>query len=281
MSSLNPPTVPAAIKPTETLTVTEEDPSRRLLSLLVPNLGSVSLAKRLVRPESYAQALASACDIPKWRRIANRLADYSERNDGFFFVQIGAHDGKSGDVVRPNVIQHSWKGLLVEPVPSTFRKLQANYLGHTGLRFANVAVSDRCGTSTMLAAKELADGQNNPLSQMSSLQPEVVEKHAWMVEAVDDYVESIEVATTTLPALFEEHGIERLDGLFVDTEGHDKVVLDQLDLTDVAPRFIMYEHAHLPRTSQRQLYDHFKSHGYHLTRLRRDIFAELADKTAA
>lgn len=246
----------------------------RNLRKLVPHAGDVPLSKRLTRPESYRQVLAEVRDLPKWRRIRACLDDYTERNGGFFFVQLGAHDGVAGDPIRRHVIKHGWHGLLVEPVPHVFERLRANYAGQEGLEFDNVAVSDRNGTATMLAGIELPNGARNPLSSMSSLHPNVVQKHGWLADGLDGLVQTIDVPTVTLPTLMEANGVEQIDGLFVDTEGHDKVILDQLcDLTHL-PRFILFEHTHLSRQATSGLEDSLSGLGYGLTTMRRDIFAE-------
>jgi len=242
---------------------------------MAPNLGKVSLAKRILRPQSYLNALAALKDVPKWKKIEKHLAEYTECNGSFFFVQIGANDGVGADPVREHVLNHNWKGLLVEPVPHVFEALKRNYQGHLGLDFANVAVTERQGTATMLAAVALPTGKRNPMSPMSSFDPLVVEKHRWMVDDLNGLVAPTDVKTTTLPGLFEQYGVGKIDGLFVDTEGHDKIVLDQLNMETNAPHFIMYEHAHLSATRQIQLTDRFSDYGYSVTNLRRDTFAEL------
>jgi FkbM family methyltransferase len=190
-------------------------------------------------------------------------------------VQIGANDGIRNDPIRQHVIKYGWQGLLVEPVPHVFRSLKHNYAGQDRLSFANVAVDSHSGRATMLTAKELAAGANNPMSSMSSFHEDVVKKHEWLVESLDGLVEEQQVPTVTLRSLLNDYAINRIDGLFVDTEGHDKVVLDQLNLATHKPQFILYEHVHLSRTDQATLIGRFEENGYSITAMRRDTFAEL------
>jgi hypothetical protein len=60
---------------------------------------------------------------------------------GFFFVQIGAHDGKEADPIHDFVRQRHWKGLLVEPQPEAFARLQTHYRDCPGLTFENAAIT--------------------------------------------------------------------------------------------------------------------------------------------
>lgn len=242
---------------------------------LAPHIGNVSLARRLTRASTYQQIVAEMKDVPKWRKIHEHLTAYSERTGDFFFVQIGANDGVTGDPIRRHVQQSGWSGLLVEPVPHVFAQLRKNYAGQPGLKFANVAVAQTDGTATMLAAVQLPGGRANPLSPVSTFDREVLRKHEWMADNPNDLTQPIDVPTRTLSTLFEEYGVRQLDGLFIDTEGYDKVVLDQLDLETHAPRFILYEHGHLGPEACGELALRFSTAGYDLTTLRRDTFAEL------
>src|SRR5687767_667926 len=49
------------------------------------------------------------------------------RHPQFFFVQIGANDGRRGDPVFQFIRQYRWRGLLLEPQPDVFRVLVRNY----------------------------------------------------------------------------------------------------------------------------------------------------------
>lgn len=55
-----------------------------------------------------------------------------------------------------------------------------------------------------------------------------------------------EVETTTLEQLLNEQGVDPKDitAAFVDTEGYDYVVMDQLFDTSAEPNMIQYEHVH-------------------------------------
>ena len=247
---------------------------------IAPILGKSSLKRRIFRAESYGKAVDELVDLPKWRRIRKQLSEYTERNGGFFFVQIGANDGIQNDPIRKHVRKDGWKGLLVEPVPHVFSQLVRNYRSYSGLQFANVAVSDKSGTAPMLTAVELPGTAKNPMNQISSFRRDVIEKHSWMVGDVEQAVVATEVDTLTLHDLFDRHGILKYDGLFVDTEGHDKVVLDQVDLVESAPPFILYEHAHLTKVEQADINDRLTGHGYDVTRLRLDTFAAILPPSA-
>jgi hypothetical protein len=39
----------------------------------------------------------------------------------FFFIQIGANNGMTGDPIRKYILKYHWRGILVEPQPDIFQ----------------------------------------------------------------------------------------------------------------------------------------------------------------
>jgi hypothetical protein len=82
------------------------------------------------------------------RRMAGPriLAAFAEAVPEAVFVEIGANDGQKHDHLHPFVMSGAWRGVLVEPVPYLFARLQRNYAGVDRLALENVAIADRDGT---------------------------------------------------------------------------------------------------------------------------------------
>ncbi len=74
------------------------------------------------------------------------LLAYLAGREDFFFVQIGAHEGQSGDPLTDLVIARGLSGVLVEPQPEIFAKLRSNYAQHTQLQFEQAAIAPADGT---------------------------------------------------------------------------------------------------------------------------------------
>lgn len=70
-------------------------------------------------------------------------------NDDFFFIQIGANDGKRDDHLRPLILKYHLRGLLVEPLPDVFVELKNNYTSEKQLKFVNAAIAKKDGESTL------------------------------------------------------------------------------------------------------------------------------------
>lgn len=61
------------------------------------------------------------------------------------FVQVGAHDGVSGDPINQFVIADGWMGLVIEPVPHLFERLQQTYRDVPSVAYLNVCVGPTAG----------------------------------------------------------------------------------------------------------------------------------------
>ena len=235
------------------------------------------IMRRLMRTESYTGAVRRGIDVVKWKRANERLHSYAQlRGSEFTVVQIGANDGVHSDPVRPFVEQYGWKGVLVEPVPDHYHRLQETYAGHKNISLVNSAISDQEGVRTMYAALDLPDGRGNPLRGKDSFDYETVAKHDLQVSDVDAFIEPIDVPTMRLETLLEQQAVECIDYLAVDTEGHDGVVLSQLDMDRYRPKFILFEHCHLGPEENDEIASNLERFGYQSTRMRRDTFAERA-----
>ena len=190
---------------------------------------------------SYGYRLERIVDYGENRLDAFGLAvnSLSPRDPGFFFIQVGAHDGRQGDPLFRFVERHRWRGLLLEPQPEIFKLLARNYGDQTQLILENAAIADRDGTLSMYTAP----GRTlRATTDLGSLVPHVKDKTA---------IHEFKTPGVTFQTLMARHDIGRVDLLMIDTEGFDyQVVRLALD-AGLRPALIRYEHLHLS-TADRQ-----------------------------
>ena len=171
----------------------------------------------------------------------------SRKREGFFFVQIGAYDGRESDPIQGFVRRHRWRGILVEPQPDAFECLRRNYAGSPGLIFENVAIADHEGSLPLYRLRDefahLVVGCDHRI--LSSLDPEHVTKQLAEQADAREAVQSIQVRCLTLSGLLAKHGVHKLDLLQIDAEGYDYQILKMVDFRKIKPQIIRFEHAHL------------------------------------
>jgi FkbM family methyltransferase len=175
------------------------------------------------------------------------------------FVQVGANDGRVGDAVSGLALGFGWRGILVEPQPDVFLRLQETYAAAKGrVIFENVAVAREAGTLTMYRAA--ATAADSPFaSTVASADPAKASAQLGIPVAK---LETISVPCTTLDALLAKHRWAAPDILFIDTEGHDWQVLQSLDFTKHSPLVIQFEHGHLDPSTIDAAIGHLSRHGY-------------------
>jgi hypothetical protein len=82
---------------------------------------------------------------------ANNLEAHLKGN--VYVLQIGACDGSSFDPIYPFIQKYGWAGLLVEPLPDLFERLEDTHmvrLASGNISLANVAVVDEAQECKML-----------------------------------------------------------------------------------------------------------------------------------
>ncbi len=184
----------------------------------------------------------------------------ARRGDSLTFVQVGANDGLFGDPLRPYVLSHGWKGVLIEPQIDVFERLKQNYsdCGHQ-LVFENLAISDADKLTLYLPPEGWAGHDQIYAESIVSSDAGVIARQIGTDIA---NLRRIDVPAMTLDALFAKHGIAELDLLQIDAEGYDWQVLQTLDLNRCKPHLIQLESGHLSRAALTAAADHLNRSGY-------------------
>jgi FkbM family methyltransferase len=206
------------------------------------------------------------------RRLAARLAGpkliraFGEALPAAVFVEIGANDGEQHDHLRPMILQHQWRGVMVEPVPYVFDRLRANYAGVDGVAVENAAIADRDGHRPFYHLSPSADYQSEGLPQwydgIGSFSRESVLDHQRLIPDIESRLVETEVPCLTFDSLCAKHGFDHVDLLLVDTEGYDHEVLRHIDFSRHRPVLVIYEHYHLSESDQTACEAAMRAAGY-------------------
>lgn len=188
----------------------------------------------------------------------------------FYFIQIGANDGVTGDKINGYIKNFHWKGILVEPVPYIFNRLIENYNQTNGLIFENSAIGKTNGylpfysiaekNSLGVSHKELLSGFG--LDQLGSFNKEVLLKHSGMIPDFESFVCEIKVPTITFNELVIKHNVSKINLLQVDTEGYDYDILINTDFSKIRPELLIFEHQHMTRLQYKKLIKRIRSLDY-------------------
>jgi FkbM family methyltransferase len=211
------------------------------------------------------------------RRLEARLAGprllraFAATYPEAFFVEIGANDGEQHDHLRPILERSRWRGIMVEPVPFVFERLQANYRGLPQISLENAAIAERDGELPFYHLREVADREREGLPRwydgIGSFSKEGVLGHAALLPELERRLVQRTVPALTFDSLCAKHAAPAVDLLLLDTEGYDHVILDSIDWERHRPRLVVYEHYHFARAQRERTRGLMRDLGY-------DVLAE-------
>ena len=218
-----------------------------------------SLVIRLIESRGYCVSFGEPVTL------SGIVSAFDKPGRDFFFVQIGAYDGKDSDPIQPFIRQRHWRGLLVEPQPDAFERLKQNYADCNGLVFENAAISEHGGMLPFFKLKEeYASLFHGTPGTLSSLDPEHILKHLSKSMDADQALSVTEVYCLSFPSLLDKHGIKRINLLQIDAEGHDYEIIKTIDFNAVTPDIIRFEHAHISASKKNECIELLLSKSYKL-----------------
>ena len=140
-----------------------------------------------------------------------------------FVVDVGAHDGQTLSNSRP-LLALGWSGVLVEPLPAAFERLDALYRDRPDVHCVQAACAEEEGE------RQLHLGADGPLTMNSSLRAQPGRR------------ETVAVTVKTLTSVLEDcDAPSDFSILLVDAEGADYEVLAGLDFERFRPRVVVTE----------------------------------------
>jgi len=164
-------------------------------------------------------------------RVLNNF--FGSKGKGFV-VDIGAMDGTTYSNSRYLISNLNWSGLLVEPHPDFFSRLENIYRGNENVTLKNVACFKK---NTTVDFHIYSDGIDSCVSTISEdFKKRVINAHG------DKFKENpIKVQAVTLDSLMSD--CEHVDFLSVDCEGADMDVLQSNNWEENRPSLICIEHS--------------------------------------
>ena len=165
----------------------------------------------------------------------------------FFFVQIGAHDGKHHDPLYPYVTKYNLRGLALEPQRDVFAELQNTYKEYPNVTRVNVAIGEKTGRQTLFT---VTGDTSLATFNRSVLAP------------YDGRIQETMIEVMTFNDLAEQYKIPKIDFLQIDCEGYDFEILKMVDFKRFSPQIINFESVLLSDTDRRACEELITSLGY-------------------
>lgn len=232
----------------------------------VPVLGSA--LRKAARPFHRQQPFDS--DV---RRYCSALPQHVPQP---VFVTIGANDGITNDPVSDIFLaDERWKGMLVEPVPSCFERLSANFRDSRRFFLEQVAIGSTDGAAPFYSVDERAGKviPNLPewWDELGSFDRDHIVKH--LDGMLEPFIVEQQVPVRTLSGLLAKHKIDQIHFLQIDVEGYDYEVLKCVDLGNSPPAAILVEYKNLSPEHKAAMLALLRQNGYRVDYCGGDYFA--------
>lgn len=195
---------------------------------------------------------------------------------GWTFLQAGANDGVLDDPYREFILRQDAPGILVEPWNPFFHDLRYNYrhASHR-LTFLNAAVTYPSGKLTFYSIdteKATKLGLDASIAGMETgLDRRPLELLLQKQGIVDDIIISRDVLGLRIEEMIEISGYHKVDVLFLDLEGYEKVVLREYDDDRLKPKVISFESKHLE--DKEDIFKSLQRRGFKLFHAAKDTVA--------
>jgi FkbM family methyltransferase len=191
---------------------------------------------------------------------------FADSHRSVTFVEIGANDGVLLDPLRPYIAERDWHGVLVEPIPHVFARLEENYRDNPRILLERAAIAPSEGTRTMYFVTEGTDAGGLPYfaDALGSFDRDHVLAEIAEVENPEAHISEIEVPCLSVEGLCRKHGLDSPDLILVDTEGADGEIIESIDFGRIRPRLLVYEHVNLSAEQGARVEALLEGHGYML-----------------
>jgi FkbM family methyltransferase len=192
--------------------------------------------------------------------LGNALLD----NPHLTFMQIGAFDGHVDDDLQSIVKARRFRGVLLEPQPAAFARLQRTYRDQPQVTLLQAAIADQLGTRTLYCKRGEA-------SMVASFDREHLRKH----NVPDSEIVEQSVTCHTVESAMRAAGLARIDVLQIDAEGYDWPIIRSIDFSRLRPRVLRFEYRHMSTSDADECLKLLADHGYQFVIESRDIIAHL------
>ena len=222
---------------------------------------------------------------PRKRSLAAFIDCYGRLKSNVTFLQVGANDGFFHDPLYKFIRRYGWKGVLLEPQQDVFiRYLQRLYKGVDGVTPVNAALDHADGYRPVYKIAFSNSRWATGLTTFSydtiraAIDSGHVERSARrhgesLPSDREAYVTEQQVKCISPETLIRTYRLKPLDWVQIDAEGYDFEIIKMLDVGQLSPEVIVFEHTHLPEKEYQECRKHLVQNGYSLSRISENTIA--------
>ena len=199
-------------------------------------------------------------------------------SDTFFFVNIGANDGRHGDPLYSYVTKYRLHGIAIEPQPDVYKRLKSNYESYP-VECVLGAIGPASGHLTFYSVKEKYHVPERPnlMTGIASFDKKHFDRGLRKkVPAGADlsvYTKKTTIRASSFEDFAREHNIDHVNCLQLDCEGMDWKILSTINLKKYNPSLINFETVNLSDADRAECERWLTDSGYTIFRSGMDTTA--------
>jgi FkbM family methyltransferase len=171
------------------------------------------------------------------------------------------------DDLRELVVRYGLRGVLVEPQPAAFARLQEAYRDQPQVVLLQAAIAEEKGVRDLYCRRGDA-------SMAASLDREHLRRHG----IADEEIVATPVTCHTVPSALAAAGLDSVDLIQIDAEGYDWPIVRSIDFERMRPAIVRFEYRNLPPRDADACLELLAAHGYRFAIEPRDIIALRTDR---
>ncbi len=155
-----------------------------------------------------------------------------------FVLQVGCGTGETGLPFLQRFSDDGWSGLLIEPHPASFARLEEVHATSDRVAVLNLGISDISANLPLysLTPESEARTRRGPRGRASLIRDRIAPP-----DTPDDVVVATEVPFLRLDTVLREIGIDRAQLVVINASGHEAQVLQSFQLASLDPSLVLVD----------------------------------------
>jgi FkbM family methyltransferase len=230
----------------------------------------IRIINRVLRPFRYRVVSISMAQLVLEALVRCKGSDVK-------FIQVGANDGVRFDGLFSIVTSMRWSGLVIEPLPSAFSRLAANYQDHKNVIPLNIALHPSADTAALYF---VPNDRLFAYPDFVAGTPSFKRDHLIRYGVNPDDISQTNVECMPLMRIVNSYHLADADYLQIDTEGFDAEIIKMIDFCTFKPTAIKFEWDNLSPREQEETVELLVKNDYHVevNKDRHDCVAWLSHK---
>jgi FkbM family methyltransferase len=153
-----------------------------------------------------------------------------------FVLEVGSGTGDNGLPLLQRFRDDGWSGLLIEPHPITFARLETLHSDSDRVAVLNLGISDVAANLVLYALSPEAEAR---LPRLPRGRASLFRDRIAAPGTTDDEITGVEVPFLRMDSVLDELGIDSAQVVAINAGGHEEQVLRSFDLAALDPSLVL------------------------------------------